>query len=251
MKRLFVLAIVSLLSASVAAQDCVILLHGLGRTENSMEDLEEALSSAGYKTWNESYPSTEFDIPTLAQDHISEGLTACGDSNGIHFVTHSLGGILVRQYLQQNTIDGLGKILMLAPPNHGSEVSDTLKDYKWFQAALGPAAQQLGTGEDSVPNTLKPIPGTIGVIAGNDSSDPWFNWMFSGPTDGKVSVESARLEEMVDFLIVEEGHTFIMNDDEVIRQVKFFLQHGKFDDLIVSEPPKSPASRKPTSFSPE
>ena len=135
---------------------------------------------------------------------------------------------MVRQYLQSNTIKRLGKIVMLAPPNHGSEIVDHLKDAAIFQHTMGPAGLQLSTRADSKPNTLKPIPGTIGVIAGSDTSDPWFAWMFSGPNDGKVSVESARLMEMSDFLVVEKGHTFIMNDRAVIEQVLFFLANGKF-----------------------
>lgn len=231
--------------ALVQPGECVILLHGLGRTEGSMKDIQQALETSGYSVWNQGYPSTEYDIPTLAQDHVGRGVSHCQNSgaSAVHFVTHSLGGILVRQFLQDNTIAGLGKIVMLAPPNHGSEVTDELKGYKWFRAVMGPAAQQLGTDEKSVPNNLKPIPGTIGVISGNSSSDPWFSWMFSGPTDGKVSVESARLDEMVDFLVVDEGHTFVMSDDEVIRQILFFLNTGVFDVLVNEDSKK--LSRKP------
>jgi len=93
---------------------------------------------------------------------------------------------------------------------------------------MGPAGQQLSTQNSSKPNTLKPIPGIIGIIAGSVTSDPWFAWMFDGPNDGKVSVQSARLDEMADFLVVEHGHTFIMNNDDVIEQVLYFLKHGKF-----------------------
>jgi hypothetical protein len=139
-----------------------------------------------------------------------------------------MGGILVRQYLQSNPIPELGKIVMLAPPNHGSEVVDNLEETSLFQDIIGPAGRQLSTRANSKPNTLEPIPGTIGVIAGSVTSDPWFAWMFTGPNDGKVSVESARLDEMTDFLVMAHGHTFIMNHNDVVEQVLFFLEHGKF-----------------------
>lgn len=210
--------------------DCVIVLHGLGRSEASMEKIEKKLIKNNYQVWNQAYDSREADIETLAENHVSFGVRQCEEWNaaGIHFVTHSMGGILVRQYLQSNEISGLGKIVMLAPPNHGSEVVDHLKDASIFQEIMGPAGQQLSTQKNSKPNSLQPIPGTIGVIAGSMTSDPWFAWMFPGPNDGKVSVESAQLDEMSDFLVVEHGHTFIMNQKDVIKQVLFFLKHGKF-----------------------
>jgi triacylglycerol lipase len=217
-------------TAGTLNSECVIILHGLGRTEASMKKIEEVLIKNNYQVWNEAYPSREADIETLAANHVPLGIRQCEEWNaaGIHFVTHSMGGILVRQYLQSNEISGLGKIVMLAPPNHGSEVVDHLKDASIFQEIMGPAGQQLSTQKSSKPNSLQPIPGTIGVIAGLMTSDPWFTWMFPGPNDGKVSVESTQLDEMSDFLVVEHGHTFIMNQKDVIKQVLFFLKHGKF-----------------------
>jgi triacylglycerol lipase len=211
-------------------KECVIVLHGLGRSEASMGKIEKVLIDNDYLVWNEAYPSREADIETLATDHIPLGIHQCEEENAadIHFVTHSMGGILVRQYLQSNEIQGLGKIVMLAPPNHGSEVVDHMEDGSFFNDIMGPAGQQLSTHKDSKPNSLKPIPGTIGIITGSVTSDPWFAWMFNGPNDGKVSVASARLDEMVDFIVVEHGHTFIMSQPDVIEQVLFFLKHGKF-----------------------
>ena len=127
----------------------------------------------------------------------------------------------------------------------GSEVVDHMQDGSLFQEIMGPAGQQLSTQKNSKPNSLKPIPGTIGIIAGSVTSDPWFAWMFDSPNDGKVSVDSARLDEMADFLVVEHGHTFIMNHDDVIEQVLYFLKQGKFkvdrhgDRLYRERPPDS------------
>lgn len=231
---LLLLATLSLLpgpSYSSTTQECVIVLHGLGRTAWSMSRIEAALSNENYLVWNEGYPSTSDNIETLSNTTIKEGLKFCSVNNtsATHFVTHSLGGILVRQYLQHNSIENIGRIVMLSPPNQGSEVADLLNDYSLYQLVLGPAAGQLGTGEGSLIRQLKPVKGEIGIITGDNSSDPWFSPVIPGEDDGKVSVESAKLEEMSDFITVHNGHTFIMRDDSVINQILYFLKHGSFN----------------------
>lgn len=209
---------------------CVILLHGLNRTSASLSKMQDSLETEGYTVWNQTYPSRDKPVGELAQIAIEPALDFCRSEGikTIHFVTHSLGGILVRYYLQDHRIDNLSRIVMLSPPNKGSEIVDKLKTLKLFHFINGPAGQQLGTNENSVPNQLRPVAGEIGVIIGNASSDPWFSWLISGENDGKVSVERARLEEMADFLVVSYGHTFIMQQESVIGQVKTFLRQGKF-----------------------
>ena len=210
---------------------CVIVLHGLGRTSDSMNKIAEALDQAGYFVWNQSYPSRDKPIGELAKAAIEPAIEFCrvNEVKQVNFVTHSLGGILVRYFLQDHHINNLGRIVMLSPPNKGSEIADQLKAFKIYQYVTGPAGQQLGTDENSVPNTLRPINGEIGVIIGNATSDPWFSWLIPGDDDGKVSVERARLDEMKDFLVVDAGHTFIMRKQGVIEQIQAFLSHGKFD----------------------
>ncbi len=210
--------------------ECVILLHGLGRTKWSMRAIESALTSDGYQVWNQSYPSTSDTIEKLSVSHIDNGLSYCRQlkARRIHFVTHSMGGILVRSYLQNHQIHELGNIAMLSPPNKGSEVVDHLQDMFVFQWLLGPAAQELGTSLTSLPNQLLPIESTVGIITGDNSSDPWFSPIIDGDDDGKVSVNSAKLDEMTDFLIVHRGHTFIMQDAFVINEILVFLKTDRF-----------------------
>jgi len=220
-------------------QECVILLHGLGRTRLSMGYLQHRLGQAGYYVHNQGYPSREHAIKWLADNAVGRGLATCAarGAHRIHFVTHSLGGILVRQYLQDHRIDGLGRIVMLSPPNQGSEIAELLKDNILYRLATGPAGQQLGTGADSVPLHLEPVPGEIGIIIGNHSSDPWFSPSIPGADDGKVSVERAQLAGMQDFLVVDDGHTFIMQDDRVIWQILNFLRSGRFIHKTTELPP--------------
>lgn len=211
--------------------ECVVLLHGLGRTAGSMLGIERYLEDEGYIVWNESYPSRKKAIQELTP-FVSAGINYCRiqEATNIHFVTHSMGGILVRYYFQNNDVREARRVVMLAPPNKGSEITDHFRDEGWYQYVTGPAGQQLGTEKSSVPNSLTVIPLEVGIIAGSNSSDPWFSKLFNGDNDGKVSVARTRLAEMTAFLVVESGHTFIMNNEQVKAQILYFLQNGEFNE---------------------
>ena len=210
--------------------ECVILLHGLGRTEGSMADLAENLSEAGYCVVNTGYPSMDKTVAAIARQYLPPMIENCHEigAKKIHLVTHSLGGIVVRKFLQTHDLPAGSRVVMISPPNKGSQIVDVLKDNFLFEWIYGPAGQVLGTSPDSLPNSLKPVDAQVGVIAGNRSLNPLFSAMLPGKDDGKVSVESAKLSEMQDFIVVEATHTFIMSDEQVIRQVRHFLAHGRF-----------------------
>ena len=222
-----------LAGASPAAASCVILLHGLARTEHSLHKLEEAVREAGHVAVNLGYRSRHAPAEALAEDVIGRSLQECRSANTeqVHFITHSLGGILVRYYLAHYPLDRLGRVVMLSPPNQGSEAADELQDlplYQWFN---GPAGQQLVTGPDGLPARLGPVDFPLGIITGNRHAffDGWLADLFPGAHDGKVSVERAKVEGMSDFLVVPAAHPFIMDDDEVIAQSLYFLRHGHFE----------------------
>ncbi|MBD3667861.1 MAG: lipase [Kangiella sp.] len=209
----------------------VILIHGMGRTRFSMRSLEKYFKDEGYQVINESYDSRSKTIETIAVEHIGQLLSSIDSDEyeAIHFVTHSLGGIMLRYYLSHHSINKLGRIVMIAPPNQGSEVAELYKDKLWYKLATGKPGQQLYINNNPLLEQLKPVPADVGIMIGTKSSDPWFNHAFAGPHDGKVSVESARLPEMKDFITVDHGHTFIMNNKKVQQQIAHFLQHGIFD----------------------
>lgn len=210
-------------------QETVILLHGLGRTSRSMRMLERTLAEEGYHIVNFDYPSRKHDIAGLAQLVHAQVENCCVDpSHKFHFVTHSLGGIVVRAYLQQHRGANLGRVVMLSPPNQGSEIVDLLRDFWLYLAVMGPAAQQLGTDSASVPNVLGPVTFSLGVITGNHSLNPFSSWLIPGADDGKVAVERAKVEGMADFLVVPYGHTFIMSHKMVAEQAVHFLRTGHF-----------------------
>lgn len=221
--------LIFLAPASVAAEDCVVLLHGLWRTDNSMNRMEKSLAEASYRVQNIEYESTEEPVDVLAGKAVEAGVEACGDTAAIHFVTHSMGGILVRQYLEHEDIDRLGRVVMLGPPNQGSEVIDRYADWPGFEWFSGPAGLQLGTGEASVPRALGPADFDLGIIAGNRTINPILSQSLPGKDDGKVSVESTRVEGMNDHLEMPVNHVFMMRDKDVIEQVLFYLENGFFN----------------------
>ena len=208
--------------------EAIILLHGLARTGRSMNKAAKLLAAYGYKTVNVDYPSRSADIGILAQKYITQALKQCEGVQKIHFLTHSMGGILLRYFLANQTIDKLGRVVMLAPPNQGSEVVDKLGNWKLFYILNGPAGLQLGTGNDSVPNRLGPVAFQVGIIAGNKTVNLLLSRLIPGVNDGKVSVSRAQVEGMKDFIVMPYSHTFIMQRDAVIKQALHFIQQGTF-----------------------
>jgi len=229
MIRVFaVLIVATLLAAEATASGCVILLHGLARSDSSMKKMEKALNKAGYNAVNVSYPSTEKEIPLLANESIPKALEKCPNGADISFVTHSMGGILIRQYLSEKAIPKLKHVVMLGPPNQGSEVVDKLKDVPGFKSINGPAGLQLGTSEMSVPNSLGPATFSLGIIAGTRSINLMLSTIIPSKDDGKVSVERTKLEGMDDHISMPVTHTFMMKNKKVIKQVLYFLEYGNF-----------------------
>lgn len=230
-KILYVTVIITSLcgfSGDTHAKDCVILLHGLARTAASMEIMTASFISEGFDVVNVDYPSRDHPIEKLADIAVNDGIDKCPRDQTLHFVTHSLGGILVRYYLTHNEVSRLGRVVMLAPPNQGSEVVDKLRDKPGYAIINGPAGAQLGTDKDSIPLKLGAANFELGVIAGTSSVNPILSLYLPNPDDGKVSVERTKVAGMKDFITVRHSHPFIMRSSEVIEQAISFIQTGSF-----------------------
>jgi pimeloyl-ACP methyl ester carboxylesterase len=211
-------------------QDQIILLHGMYRSAVAMQPLERYFQTQGYQVTSISYPSTKYDIETLVRDYLHPAVQSAQrkSTQKIHFVTHSMGGILVRYYLNNYPLEDLGKVVMIAPPNQGTELAELFSDSSWIATKTGPAKQQHSTQQDSLVNQLGPVNFDVGIIAGNYNSNLLTAWLLPGEDDGVVSVESTKVKNMKDFMIVPEKHFRLRGNQTVLQQAAYFLKHANF-----------------------
>jgi hypothetical protein len=208
--------------------ETVVLLHGIARTKRCMNALEKALLNDGYQVLNIDYPSRKKRISELASIILEEiNRSPKIGNNTIHFVAYSMGCLILRELLAKSTIINIGNNVMLAPPNHGSEVADFLKDNYIYKHFYGPAGQELTT-EYARKTPFPKMQQAFGVIAGNVCLDPLSYFILPKGNDGKVTIESTKLEGMTDHIILPCSHTFIMSNPALIKQVKYFLKHRTF-----------------------
>ena len=217
-------------STNVFADECAVLLHGLGRSAASMEKLAGVLELQGYHIANISYPSRKMSIESLANIAVMDGLAQCNKAKAtqVNFVTHSLGGILVRQFYSHHSASAVNRVVMLGPPNQGSEIVDKLGSLPGYELITGKAGTQLGTDINSVPKQLGPVNFELGIIAGTQSINPIMSSMLPNHDDGKVSVAATKVKGMSDFVALPTIHSHMMKNDAVIKEVVSFLSEGRF-----------------------
>jgi len=205
--------------------DLVILIHGLWRSLWAMDPMANFLNQEGeFHTINIPYPSYRKPI----QDHakrIRQIIDEHNKGGRIHFVTHSLGGIIARHLLCELTPAQTGHTVMLAPPNQGSEIIAWLDHWGPLKHTLGPSGQQLRMGAVDAP----PLPphARAAVIMGNQSILPFFRHLLDQENDGIVSVESGKIKGACEFQIIEADHTFIATHPLAQSMTLQFLQEGE------------------------
>jgi pimeloyl-ACP methyl ester carboxylesterase len=213
-----------------ATQDGVVLLHGISRTARSFRKMQTALEGACFATLNLDYASRRKALEALAEDiHPSIQRLAEDIDGSVHFVCHSMGGLLARIYIARYRPKRLGRVLMLGTPNSGSEIADRLRHFRPYRAFFGPAGQQLGTQRNEAINALfPPIDYPVGIIAGSRSIYPITSAFLPKPHDGRVSVANTRLDGMADHIVIRTSHPWLVRNSATIEQTIAFLMDGKF-----------------------
>jgi len=208
----------------------VVLLHGIARTSRSLRRIERALRVAGFATLNLDYASRKHPLDALAAD-IHPQISDFADTIGqLHFLAHSMGGLLTRVYLARHRPARLGRVVMLGTPNGGSEVADLLKGLSLYRAFYGPAGQQLTTTQDDSLRSLPPPDYPVGIIAGIRPLDPIAAYfILPRPNDGRVSLQSAQLANMADLTTVKASHTGLVRHPVAVAQAVAFLRDGCFE----------------------
>jgi len=215
---------------SDAAQgDYLIVLHGIGRTNQNMQTVSDHFTAQGYLVLNLNYASRDKELKNLSTDIHQKITKFTTDPNKpIHFITHSMGGLVARAYITQYKPKNIARVVMLGPPNQGSEVADFFKENWLFQGYYGPAGQQLKTDQQMIKAVLGEVNFDLGVIAGDRSIDPVSSIIIPGKDDGKVAIERTKVSGMADHIVLHVTHTFMMKNKQVIEQAQYFIEHGFF-----------------------
>ncbi len=220
------------MNSSEEKTELVVLLHGILRSKTDMLFLTKFFEKRGYKTLNILYPSREQRLEGLS-DFVHNKIITCphyDENTTLNFVTHSMGGLITRYYIAREKPKNLGKVVMLGPPNTGSEFADWLSETEIlapiFKTVFGPASQQLTTDYEHIDDD---ITYPLGVIAGNMSINPLAPWVLDGEHDGIVPVERTKIEGMKDHIVMAATHSFMMFNTDVMKQALHFLQNEAFD----------------------
>ncbi|MBN66748.1 MAG: hypothetical protein CMM94_04175 [Rickettsiales bacterium] len=206
----------------------IIVLHGILRSSRHMRPMARFLQAQGYVVHNLDYPSTKQPLETLTEAMRKQVAECSGDAERVHFVAHSMGGLLVRALLAAERPPTLGRVVQLGTPNRGSEVADFLRNNWLYKKVFGPAGQQLVTDAEVLATQLGEVDFPLGVIAGNRSVDPISSLLIEGEDDGKVGVERTRVEGMHDHIVLPVSHVFMPHKRQVQEQTLHFLRHGAF-----------------------
>ena len=214
--------------------DYAVLIHGLYKFPFAMSQITKALDQAGYCVVNFEYESRRYSIDEVATSFLPQFIKKyCTDpKKKINFITYSVGGLVLRRFLEKDKLFKLGRVVMIAPPNHGSELATFLKKYLNFiyKFVCGQIGQQLGTDKNDYINKIlkQNVNFDLGIIAGRGALSPFSYFMIDGIHDGMILVESTELQGMKDHIIIPASHSFILFFRFTAKKVLDFLKNGNF-----------------------
>jgi exo-beta-1,3-glucanase (GH17 family) len=220
----------------------VVMVHGLGYSSLSMEPLAFALGRRGWRTAPIDHPSKELSVDALVERVERAVADCCAEASALDFVTHSIGGILVRVLAERNGTARIGRVVMLGPPNGGSELVDFARGTGLARLALGPAGAALGTRPEDLPQTLGPVRFELGVIGGLRNLNPISRLLLRGPDDGRVAVERTKVAGMRDLRAFPVAHRGLLGSEEVAEAVHAFLATGAFGAAGAAAEESAPAA---------
>jgi hypothetical protein len=215
-------------AANTAPKEFVFVLHGLAGGGLTISPLANRIEDAGYETKIIDYKTlgtTPEEIMLEVSSKIKFAMPL--DTNmTINFVGYSLGSIVIRAYLDRDTLSNLGRVVLIAPPNKGSPLADFFKD-TWIIDLFGETIQLLGTDSTSFPNSIGDPYYPVGIIAGVGASS-LNNFYLPGLDDGIVPLESTKLNNATDIIAFDESHIFMKFKKKIANQTIEFLKNGKF-----------------------
>lgn len=209
--------------------ETIVLLQGMGRGRASLWMLDTRLRQAGYSVVTFPYMAHSHAIDDLA-GQLCALLKAQIHGGRYHLIAHSLGNVILRAAFRTDLPEGLGRIVMLAPPNQSADLVRALSDNRIYQWFTGESGQELASSEFY---RDLPVPSVeFGIIAGNRGQ----SFMLKEPNDGVISLEQTKLEGMTDWVVVDQSHNFIMNSKIVADLCASFIETGHFNRQLLALP---------------
>ncbi|MGA2624642.1 MAG: hypothetical protein ABSF91_12360 [Bacteroidota bacterium] len=209
----------------------VYLIHGYGSSTLLLKSIENYLKKNGFETVNYSYHSIRDDIRKTGHNLYNQIKQDRIDT--VSFVTHSMGALVMRALLTYSIKDSsfptIYRIVMITPPNHGTEIADFFSSSSIFKFFLGPNVENMKTDSNSLANRLPlPLKSQVGIIVGEKSDSTGYNPFIKGSNDGYVTPDEAKLGMEKDFRIIYKSHTLITQSKKTRRLVLSFLRNGTF-----------------------
>ncbi|MDD4149333.1 MAG: hypothetical protein PHE33_04835 [Bacteroidales bacterium] len=231
MKRLIILILLIVVCYNGFAQYKVFLLHGYANPKSIMRKIDKDLRKGGFNTENYAYSSIYRDLDTIGKNLYLDIIKQNLDS--VSFVTHSMGGLVVRAMLKYSGTDDdfpfIYRIVMISPPNQGADIADFLKSYAILRPLLGPNVEKMETDSASYTNQL-PIPCNIeiGIIIGKRGKKKGYNLLIEGDNDGLIKPENTLLGNEKDTISLELDHLSLIFRKKSRTKVIKFMKTGHF-----------------------